>query len=264
MNVLEYVNIIFCNIKEKKLLRHLKHLNVSNVVALQKESRINININVGYGNEAFFNVNNKNYVNLQVHRFDEIMLIFNITREILLKFAIFMCIDKKYFNYAKDVISFFLKYKNINYKILEKSSKQTIFEYKQMLLNYVKLIHKTYVYYKRIRKINKEEMCELSININKYENLTRKTLIDYYFVYFIKNKQNIKLLSFLNKKKRKSFKKKLQKRLQKIKNIKIENKYVAFALDKDIVENLLFDEKTSKDEHLKILSACVFLHCRKK
>ena len=154
-DIYEYASVIYTRIQQANALQRLKRLNADNVVAVRQNKPIYSNtLYIGYGDNTFFNVYTKKYVNLQAEQFEEIMLIYYLTQYIVKNFAVFMCVDKKFFNYAHNVISFFNKNSfNVNYDFLHyRADAQTLIEYKQMLLNYLKLMHKTYIYSKRVDK----------------------------------------------------------------------------------------------------------------
>jgi len=268
-DIYKYAEIIYTRTQQADASQCLKHLNADNVVAVRQNKPIcTNNIIIGYGDNTFFNVYTKQYVNLQAEECEEIMLIYYLTQYIIKNFAVFMCTDKKYFDYANNVISFFNKSDAyVNYDFLHyKAHKQTLIEYKQMLLNYAKLMHKTYVYSKRV---DKETLLKLQIDsglLIKNKNFTQNTLVDYYVIHFLKNKENLKLLSFLNKHKQKALKTKLKRRLQKIKDVRVNKKYLATAVDIDEDYELLkyfFGEKTNEEKRLKIVAAYVVLNSSK-
>ena len=268
-DIYKYAEIIYTRIQQADALQRLKSLNINNVVAVRKNKPIyNVSsLYIGYGDNTFFNVYTKKYVNLQAEQFEEIMLIYYLTQYIIKNFAVFMCTDKKFFSYAKNVINFFNKSDvNINYDFLHyRANKQMLTEYKRMLLNYAKLMHKTYVYSKRV---SKETLIKLHIDsglLIKNKNFTQNTLIDYYVLHFFKNKKDLKLLSFLSKRKQKALKTKFKRRLQKMKNVHIDKKDLAKAVDIDEDYELLkyfFGEKTNDEERLKIVAACVVLNSK--
>jgi len=267
-DIYKYADVIYTRIQQANALQHLKHLSVDNVVAVRQNKPIYSNtLYIGYGDNTFFNVYAKRYINLQAEEYEEIMLIYYLTQYVVKNFAVFMCTDKKFFSYAKNVINFFNKSDvNINYDFLHyRANKQMLTEYKQMLLNYAKLMHKTYVYSKRV---SKEMLIKLRIDsglLIKNKNFTQNVLIDYYLLYFLKHKQNLKLLSFLSKRKQKALKTKLKRRLQKIKNVNIDKKDLAKAVDIDEDYELLkyfFGEKTNEEERLKIVAAYVVLNSK--
>jgi len=259
-DIYKYANIIYTRLQRANALQLLKHLNVGNIIAVRQNKPIcTNNIIMGYGDYTFFNVYTRRYANLQVKQYDEIMLIYYLTQHIIKNFAIFMCVNKKYFDYAKNIINFFNKYNYINYALLEnKANAQILFEYKQMLLNYAKLMHKTYVYSKRV---NKETLIKLRIDNElfiKNKNFTQNVLIDYYVLHFLNNKQNLKLLSFLSERKQKALKNKIKRRLQKIKNVRINKKHLAKAI------NIEFDDilNKNKEEYLQIIAAYIVLNTK--
>jgi len=267
-DIYEYADVIYTRIQQANALQRLSVLSVDNVVAISNNNPTYTNdVIIGYGYNTFFNIFTKRYVNLQTEQYEEIMLIYFLTQYIVKNFAVFMCVDKKFFDYANNVISFFNKHNvNINYYYLEnKANKQTLIEYKQMLLNYAKLMHKTYVYSKRV---SKETLIKLHIDsalLIKNKNFTQNTLIDYYVLHFFKNKKDLKLLSFLNKHKQKALKTKLKRRLQKIKDVRINKKDLAAVVDIDEDYELLkyfFTEKFDEEERLKIVAACVVLNSK--
>ena len=269
-DIYKYADVIYTRIQQADALQRLKSLNINNVVAVRKNKPIHTlrDVYIGYGDNTFFNVYAKRYINLQAEEYEEIMLIYFLTQYIIKNFAVFMCVDKKFFDYANNVISFFNKSNvNINYDFLHyRAHKQTLIEYKQMLLNYAKLMHKTYVYSKRV---DKETLLKLQIDsglLIKNKNFTQNTLVDYYVIHFLKNKENLKLLSFLNKHKQKALKTKLKRRLQKIKDVRVNKKYLATAVDIDEDYELLkyfFGEKTNEEKRLKIVAAYVVLNSSK-
>ena len=267
-DIYKYAEIIYTRTQQADASQCLKHLNADNVVAVRQNKPIcTNNIIIGYGDNTFFNVYTKQYVNLQAEECEEIMLIYYLTQYIIKNFAVFMCTDKKYFDYANNVISFFNKSDAyVNYDFLHyKADAQTILEYKQMLLNYAKLMHKTYVYSKRV---SKETLLKLQIDsglLIKNKNFTQNVLLDYYVTHFLKNKQNLKLLSFLSKRKQKALKTKMKRRLQKIKNVHIDKKDLAKAVDIEDDELLkyFFGEKTNEEKRLRIVAACVVLNSSK-
>jgi len=267
-DIYKYTNVIYTRIQQANALQRLSVLSVDNVVAISNNNPTYTNdVIIGYGYNTFFNVYTKKYVNLQAEEYEEIMLIYYLTQYIIKNFALFMCTDKKFFDYAKNVIDFFNKSDvNVNYDFLHyRANKQTLTEYKQMLLNYAKLMHKTYVYSKRVSKETLLKLCIDSGLLIKNKNFTQNTLIDYYVLHFFKNKKDLKLLSFLNKHKQKALKTKLKRRLQKIKDVRINKKDLAAVVDIDEDYELLkyfFGEKTNEEERLKIVAACVVLNSK--
>jgi len=267
-DIYKYASVIYTRTQQANALQRLKHLNTNNVVAVRQNKPIcTNNIIIGYGDNTFFNVYTKHYINLQIEQYEEIMLIYFLTQYIIKNFALFMCTDKKFFDYAKNVIDFFNKSDvNVNYDFLHyRANKQTLTECKQMLLNYLKLMHKTYIYSKRV---SKETLLKIRIDsglLIKNKNFTQNVLIDYYLLYFLKDKQNLKLLSFLSKRKQKAFETKLKRRLQRIKNVRVSRKDLAVAINIDEDYELLkyfFGEKTNEEKRLKIVAACVVLNSK--